>query len=250
MLRFSSSRAAPQDRSSFHQGGYEYEDKDSSERQSEIRLVKRHTEVGRWRKSSQENSKRSLEEVHVKIQHLGDDLDLFQEEIFDGRAKVSTCRNTVFSKNCGTQTDTSFYIDLDKLEKRAEKEWEKQLKVTTKIKFEDLRSKYHLEMQALMHQLKEEKKFRYEQCQKVFEQWHENIQLQCTLQSTVKLPRFCTHIKDPKPVDLSITSRRRDPTKYMEAEATFYSQFQLLDEFSKKYEYKMQGKLKNIQEQV
>ena len=73
MLRFSSSRAAPEDRQSFYQRG----DDDSSEYLSENRLVKRHTEVGRWRKSSQENIKRSLADVQVKIQHLGDDLDLF-----------------------------------------------------------------------------------------------------------------------------------------------------------------------------
>ena len=121
---------------------------------------------------------------------------------------------------------------------------------TQRMKFEQLREKYHMEMQALCWEIKNQRKFCTEQCHKVFEQWHQNISLQCTLLTTVKLPTFCT-LNKSKPlrsmtmakqlldaeekqlIDFSLTSRPRDPKKFMETEATYYSKFQLVNEFSK-----------------
>ena len=56
--------------------------------------------------------------------------------------------------------------------------------------------------------------------------------------------------EEKKVIDLSIQSRLRDPKKFLECDSAFTSEFHLTNEFTKKYEYKMQGKLKDVQYQV
>ena len=51
---------------------------------------------------------------------------------------------------------------------------------------------------------------------------------------------------EKKVIDLNIQSRLRDPKMYLECDSAFTSEFHLTNEFTKKYEYRMQGKLSDI----
>ena len=42
-------------------------------------------------------------------------------------------------------------------------------------------------------------------------------------------------------IDFNITRRVRNPGAFIESQSAFSSQFKLMNEFSKKYEYKMKG---------
>ena len=42
-------------------------------------------------------------------------------------------------------------------------------------------------------------------------------------------------------IDMNVTKRVRDPDAFIETQSAFESQFKLMNEFTKKYEYKMKG---------
>ena len=102
----------------------------------------------------------------------------------------------------GCQTDSlQQYVDMMN---KAENLWENCLNTVTRLKFEELRDKHHMEVQELCREIKREKLYREEQCRKVFEQWHENISLKCFLQTTVKLPEWCLGGSKSKGLDKDI----------------------------------------------
>lgn len=86
--------------------------------------------------------------------------------------------------------------------------------------------------------------------------------MQCVLQSTVKLPtqmlgevkrpslRKETEDEEDKRLDLHITRRLRNPEAFIESESAFDSQFTLMNEFSNKYEYKMNGKFELLHQEL
>lgn len=53
--------------------------------------------------------------------------------------------------------------------RRAEREWKNCLDTVTAIKFEELRSEHHKQMEDLMSEIRRERIFREEQARKVFE---------------------------------------------------------------------------------
>ena len=143
---------------------------------------------------------------------------------------------------------------------RAEKEWKNCIDTKIACKFEEMRSRHHKEMQDLMVEIRKEKIFRDEQARKVFEQWHENISLQCVITTSVKLPyamlgdvkrtfgqeKIQNEEDEEKLIDLNITRRLRDPEAFIESQSAFESQFRLMNEFTDKYEYKMKGTVEVI----
>ena len=70
------------------------------------------------------------------------------------------------------------------------------------------------------------------------------MSLQCTLITTAKVPIH--EDKEKKLVDFSVSKRVREQNSFLECENAFVQKFQLVDEFTKKYEYRMQGKLKEV----
>lgn len=61
--------------------------------------------------------------------------------------------------------------------KRADKEWQNCLSTTIKLKFENLRTHYMVQMEELMNEIKKERQYRKIQCHKSFEQWKEDMML-------------------------------------------------------------------------
>lgn len=91
-------------------------------------------------------------------------------------------------KTTSTQTDPeTFYLEM---KEHAEKEWKFHLSAATRLKFERLKVVYQDRMRELFDEIRKEKEFREHECYKAFQQWHENINLQCTLFTTQKLPPF------------------------------------------------------------
>ena len=66
-----------------------------------------------------------------------------------------------------TQTDRSEEFDM--MMEQAKRQWHNCISTTTKLKFEQLRDRYHLKMQDLLTEIRKEKSFRTEQCRKFFE---------------------------------------------------------------------------------
>ena len=96
-----------------------------------------------------------------------------------GRAQNHTVALGLKTASVGTQTEmTEEWCDMMR---RAESAWQSCLSTHQKLKFEELRTQHMLEIEELLREIKVEKSYRDEQSRKVFEQWHQNIALQCVL---------------------------------------------------------------------
>ena len=51
-------------------------------------------------------------------------------------------------------------------------------------------------------------------------------------------------------LEFHLSRRIRDPNAFIETESAFESQFKLMNEFSDKYEYKMQGNFEEIKREL
>ena len=69
-----------------------------------------------------------------------------------------------------------------------EKHWEMAMDTTIRMKFENLKRLHLREMQDIMAELNAERKFRLEQCKKLFKQWYENLSVECILNVSNKIP--------------------------------------------------------------